>query len=126
MIGVGNMGIGEFTKFQRIKVTPSSNVELSLTHNLGVLPKVVIFTSTQEFVDTQYILSGVADQNTGGYTIYNTSGNILSGLGMAVTLNEIGSSNSIAYYTTTNVVIRRNSASRYFNPNAEYTVDLYA
>lgn len=121
---VGSAKVGELSKFQRVDVIPSTNLEISITHTLGVQPKIVILSSEQTFVSNQYILGGVFDQQCGCVRCFNSEGGTTTN--SFFVLYGSGTSNSYMYVTDTNITIRRATSSRYFDTSVTYTVDIYA
>ena len=124
-VGVAVKGVGEFTKYEQHKVTPSETSNLTVSHNLGVLPKLVMFNSTQTYGSISYINDGVLNQKCGNARTM-ASADTFSVNGFTVLTGTTGSSNSYAYFTNDSVVIRRATSAKYFDTNTEYTVDIYA
>lgn len=122
----GGSGIGEYTKHQRVVVTPSDVTYLSINHTLGVVPKLVVVTSEQTFVSTTFMVSGVWAVGCGGSGVSFASGGGFVTNAYTVAANTTGSSNAYAYFNSDNVVIRRATSARQFDTGTSYTVDLYA
>lgn len=117
--------VGELSKYQQVKVTPSANTDLTFSHNLGVIPKLIIVDSNQTYVSTQYMKSGVFDQHQGAMSFLDVNPSA-TGYYYTVNLNSTGTTNANIYVSDSSVSIRRGAATRYFDTNTEYTVDIYA
>ena len=120
----GSAVIGEFSKYQRLKVTPSENTNLTFSHNLGVVPKAIFVDSNQTYVSTTFLYAGVFSKDCGCMVNLSSNGGVVNGFN--VRIDETGSSNSYCYMSSSSVVIRRATSAKYFDTNTEYTVDIYA
>lgn len=124
-VGVGIKGVGEFTKYQRTSATPTDVGNLAFSHNLGVVPKLIIVSSQQTYVSTQYMTDGVINQKVGGFR-YMSGESTYGNYYYVVEIDGSGTTTQKAYISSTNVTIYKGAATRYFNKNTEYTIDLYA
>ena len=124
-IGVKGM-IGEFSKYQKIKITPDDMRWLEVDHALGETPKLVIVSSEQTYVSSQFMLDGVFSQNCGCMRFLSGAGTT-NGYYYPVEYSIPASPpTQKAYMTDTKVLICRGASTRSFDTNTEYTVELYA
>lgn len=122
----GGGSVGELTKYQRAIVTPSDTAELRVSHTLGIVPKIVVFNSEQTFESALYIINGVLSDNGGGGVRSFISGGGVGTNPYNVFIQAPSTGNSSAYFTDSEVVIRRASSARQFDTATTYTVELYA
>ena len=121
--------VGDFSRFKRFTVTPSSQNYLEFAHDFG-LPKVIIINYNKPDTDlTNYLCSGIFFLQS-------------DGLGYGVIAQDVNGENKSAYrmwpadYTLGNggsgwcsgeyLKIRQVSSAVYFKAGQEYTVDFYA
>lgn len=122
MLGGNAEMLGELSKYQQVKITATATAELSVTHTLGVVPKIVIvdseLTATNKirgFVGNEF--AGVARYTTG------TSG---GGLFYYIVTSWESPDNARFYWDENEIHIRQASNTRNWNVNTEYTVHIYA
>lgn len=118
--GGGNV-VGEFSKYQRLTITPSDGNEIAASHNLGVIPKLIIVDGnivttgdfTQHFICDNDIGCGIStNNNTAIWSVDTTQIKHSGGL--------------IVYMNSSEIAIRRQSSNRLYDTSGTYTVDLYA
>lgn len=124
MMGGSGM-VGNLSKYEKIKVTPSSSAELTGTFHLGVIPKIVIVDSDQTYVATQFLKRGIFGVDFGAMSFINGADSE-GAYGYTIKYNEIGTTNQTAYFSDTTITIRRGASTRYFDTNTEYTIEIYA
>lgn len=120
MIG-GRSVVGDFSKYQRLTITPSDGNEIASSHNLGVIPKLIIVDGnivttgdfTQHFICDNDIGCGIStNNNTAIWSIDTTQIKHTGGL--------------VVYMNSSEFAIRRQSSNRIYDTAGTYTVDLYA
>lgn len=124
--GGGGGSVGELTKYQRAIITPSDVAELRVSHTLGIIPKIVVFNSEQTFESALYIINGVLSDNGSGSAKSFASGGTYVTNPYTVFIQAPSTGNSSAYFTDSEVVIRRASSAKPFDTNTAYTIDIYA
>lgn len=126
-VGIADKGVGDFTKHQQVKVTPSDAKQISVNHSLGVVPKIVVVTSTQTYVSSQFMFDGILMETCGGMRFMSGAGTF-NGYYYPVEIDGSPSSGTTqkAYMSNSNVTIMRGASTRQFDTNTEYTVDIYA
>ena len=122
----GGGSVGAFSQYQRVTVTPSVTEQLEVTHTLGVIPKLVIISSEQTYVENNFIKNGVFSPGNGGCAMSLASDAGGSPNAYNVNTETMASTNAFAYFSDEKVRIRRANSARYFNTGVSYTVDIYA
>ena len=120
-------GLGEFTAGYAATLTPDSATEWVITHNLGVVPKIVVVEMVGEPTETNYAIheivvlaNNLADNNPGYISyMYHYNGND----------NKSGRYISETYYEadTTTVTMKPpyNSARSSWDTGTTYHVQIY-
>ena len=116
-------GTGEFTKYQKMTVTPTEATRLKSTHTLGIEPKVIIVT---------------IDETLGSSSAYLEDG-IFGDVNGAISTGDRTSNRSYKHEKTTSVIghcayywdntyfdIYRASSANNWSTTSSYTVELYA
>ena len=122
MLG-GSAMVGELSKYRKYTIQPGANTDITFTHNLGVVPKLVLLDGQPDLSGSiTYITHGIFDQYCGGCLV----GSAGTQVGYKTDTTAIGTTNTYLYMNDTTVSIRRASSARYFDTNCTYTVELYA
>lgn len=118
----GSSSVGELTKYQKItNVIPSATNVLDVTHSLSAVPKLVIINIDTETESPNILEHIVLNQNVGGVTVGD--GGVY---GYAVVLSAPeNTGNAVAFFSSSEVAVRRLGSSRYFSTENAYTVELY-
>ena len=130
-VGVRIADVGEFSKHQQVKATPSSTNVLTISHNLGEKPKLVTITcpeTSTPYTEEGYVRQIVTYQNVGGCWYHNSSNHnlVAAGYNRSATDSIPATTNLYYAYGTNQISVYRPGANGLWNTSTEYTIDLYA
>ena len=119
MMGVSNV-IGEFSKYQKLIITPSDGNEIASSHNLGTIPKLIIVNGNVITLG-DFVSHVICDRDIGvGFSTGRTQ-SIWS-----VDITQIKhTSGLIIYMSDAEFVIRRQGSNRLYDTAGTYTVEIY-
>lgn len=121
-------GIGDLSKYQKITITPSSNLELSITHTLNVAPKIVIVScddTSEPYLSEGYIRHCVFDSQMGAYRYHNKTNHMVV-IGGCTLSNSPTVSNGQYYISDSEIKIFQVTVNGQWSTSTTYTVDIYA
>ena len=120
--------LGNLSKFQQIKIIPSTASDLVVTHSLGVVPKVIIVTSpetSEPFTAEGFFRNCILSDVCGAVLYHNKANhNIVVG-GLILVANASNVTNGNYYVSTNQIKIHQASGNGTWSTSTEYTFDIY-
>ena len=120
--------IGELSKYQKITgVTTSDSAKLVISHNLGVIPKIIIvYPEDANFGDND-LAYGVFNQIVGSMKTYTDPSVAGSNGGVYKRYDEAAASaQRVFILSTTQAEIRKASSTYTISTTGKYTAEIYA
>ena len=130
MRGAAGPGLGEYTMAYTAMVTPTTTSKLTITHNLGVLPKLVIVEMADEPTLASYSINfmvtivegGLTGDETGTFRgMYYYNGAVSGNAGGASGAEKYTATETEVQLSTVNI-----SSRSQWDTGARYYVQIYA